>query len=297
MKLSRYACCIALAFMAICFSAQSQQRHDISHDFFHPTAQGSNIDWCLYWGENNCGKRAADQFCSMNGFAYAVDFDIRYMKPTLLLGDNRRCDDGSCQGFTRIRCEGHPSAPPPVAERPRDREDAHSAFFPVPLIGRTRVDRCLHWGTQCGKPAADQFCQQQGFFGAADFSSVLARPTLIQGENQVCDRSDCTALENVHCVGGGREAPRRDWDRNGPPPERDSRTFPSPTVQGYAVDRCLYMGRECDQPAADQFCSMQGFRRAINFAITPLSPTLVLSENKVCKFSCHAFSQITCSNR
>jgi len=307
MKFLRLACSIALVFSAIALTAQSPYPRDPAPQYPQDSASGrdgffsvpmigrNRVDRCLHWGMQ-CDQPAADQFCRQQGFARAASFNTRLARPTLVMGENEICNRADCAALENVRCVRDDLRPsnnyPPHDNYDRSR-DGRDGFFAMPMIDRTRVDWCLHWGVECGRPAADNFCQQQGFRRAEDFSYRPARPTLVMGDRQVCNRADCQALENVRC-GSDREPPRRDLDRPAPP--GGARTFQSPTVRGQALDRCLYRGRECDQPAADQFCSMQGFRRAVDFAITPFSPTLVLGENSVCRVGCHAFSQITCSN-
>ena len=70
----------------------------------HP--QGLRLDWCKTWG-SNCGKPAADQFCSIKGYktsiGHAIDPRIGL---TRILQDNRMvCWGQPCDSFKYIICE------------------------------------------------------------------------------------------------------------------------------------------------------------------------------------------------
>lgn len=298
MKLFFYLCLMIAALTAVCSRAQAPFGREAAQDFFRPSYQGQNVDWCLNWGSRGCGQPAADAFCQMNGFAHAISFDGRLMRPTALLGENRTCDSGFCKGFTRISCAGRMDSDRRNNQhddgRDMRREERHDGFFAMPQIDHTRVDWCLHWGSGCGRPAADRFCQQMGFSAASDFVQRPARPTLVLGDGRMCDQNTCTALEAVQCV-GAQQPEHHGWDRPQGPPNTD-RVFDWPQVHGIAVDRCLYNGHECDQPAADKFCSLQGYRRAVDFMTKSHAPTLILNEDRTCNDGCKAFAQIVCSN-
>ena len=63
------------------------------------------------------------------------------------------------------------------------------------------VDGCLHWGTECGKPAADQYCRMSGYAaGAATFSSALMYPTWVLGDNRPCNATYCTGFTAIQCA-------------------------------------------------------------------------------------------------
>ena len=40
--------------------------------------------------------------------------------------------------------------------------------FREPKIDGTRVDWCLSWGTDCGQPAANEFCRRPGLQESAE---------------------------------------------------------------------------------------------------------------------------------
>jgi hypothetical protein len=72
--------------------------------------------------------------------------------------------------------------------------------FPAPTINGAGVDVCLHWGTSCGAPAADEFCRRKGF--TASVSNAVqndAPPTLILGDNAVCKDPGCDRFSAISC--------------------------------------------------------------------------------------------------
>ncbi|MCH7794951.1 MAG: hypothetical protein IH900_07420 [Proteobacteria bacterium] len=80
-----------------------------------------------------------------------------------------------------------------------------------------------------------------------------------------------------------------------------SRTFQYPVHDIYRLNYCLNRDKDCGEPAAQAWCTTQGFRRASGFKIDEnigaLFPTVVLGEDRVCaKFVCDGFREITCAN-
>ena len=76
-------------------------------------------------------------------------------------------------------------------------------LFAPPKSGNYRVDICLHWGAECGQAAADEFCKSQNFASAAAFdydNDVGAQsPTLVLGDNKVCNTAACDAFKSIRC--------------------------------------------------------------------------------------------------
>lgn len=62
------------------------------------------------------------------------------------------------------------------------------------------VDDCREFANDCGKPAADFFCQQQGFDSATNFHVTHTHRTVILGTGQICDEPNwCDMLDTVTC--------------------------------------------------------------------------------------------------
>jgi len=83
---------------------------------------------------------------------------------------------------------------------------ARGQQFYEPSVGGNRVDRCLHWGDQCGGPAATAFCQRMGYDRATAWiiaPNVSARtPTLVLGDGVLCTQPGCDGFETVTCARG-----------------------------------------------------------------------------------------------
>lgn len=71
-----------------------------------------------------------------------------------------------------------------------------------------QVDWCLHWGSECGKPAADEYCRRTGHAGGAlSFHTAPMRPTVVMGDNRICDQPICNGFTDVTCADGGSTTP------------------------------------------------------------------------------------------
>ncbi|HEY9141594.1 MAG TPA: hypothetical protein VIN93_11915 [Bryobacteraceae bacterium] len=248
------------------FTARAQGVERNSEDkrrFENPRVNGQVVDRCLN-SAANCEQPAADNFCRLNGYAGAVYFRLEYTRPTLVVGDNKVCNDKTCQGFTAIAC-------------------ANERQFDEPRINGRAVDRCLNYGQNCERPAADTFCRLNGYARAASFRIADLRPTIVVGDNKVCDEDYCQGFTTITCEGRGERA------------DRSARRFVDPRINGKMVDRCLNWGENCEQPAADNFCRQKGFSAAASFDFANMRPTLVAGDNKVCDEDyCQGFTTITC---
>ena len=54
------------------------------------------------------------------------------------------------------------------------------------------------------------------------------------------------------------------------------RVFVDPKVNGRHIDNCLTWGAQCQKPAADHFCRLNGFSEAASFGLVNRRPTLVM---------------------
>jgi hypothetical protein len=67
-----------------------------------------------------------------------------------------------------------------------------------------RLDWCREWGTNCGQPAADAFCQSLGFPRARSFQPAedVGRfaSTRVIGTGQVCSESFCDGFSMIQCA-------------------------------------------------------------------------------------------------
>lgn len=72
-----------------------------------------------------------------------------------------------------------------------------------PLVDGMPLDFCLHWGRDCGEPAADAWCRAQGYAGASTYEVRPASPpTRVFASGQICDMVFCDRIISVTCIGG-----------------------------------------------------------------------------------------------
>ena len=153
-----------------------------------------------------------------------------------------------------------------------------------PMYRDHRLDWCLTWGANCGKPAADTFCNRKRFNSARVFRAEVpsGQTTRLVGTNQVCNGSFCTPFAYVTCQD----------------PIPSHRVFANPVWRGQRLDVCREWGANCGKPAADAFCKAEGFSDALHAEADPqpgFSTTRVISSGQVCSGSfCTGFQQIIC---
>ena len=182
--------------------------------------------------------------------------------------------------------------------------------FAKPKAGPFLIDWCLQWGSLCGKPAADKFCQTKGYVQSNDFVEAVdigaATPTIVQGTGQVCNAPTCDGFTYVTC-----EKP--DAPPPGPPPlpppgggggsGADEKTYYKPKIGSYRLNYCETKGSGCGQDAADAFCDAKGYDDASDFdqssPIPPgAKPSRFIGNGKICKGpGCYAFNSVTCERQ
>ena len=155
--------------------------------FNQPRWFDDRLDWCLTWA-TNCGKPAADNFCKRRRFSGASNFAADPgVGHTRVSSTNQVCKGSFCTGFKFITCTG---AIP------------HNQVFANPVWKGHRLDVCLTWATNCGKPAADAFCRNKGFaesiHSVADPEAGRSKTRLI-GTDQICDKNFCVGFQMITC--------------------------------------------------------------------------------------------------
>ena len=154
-----------------------------------------------------------------------------------------------------------------------------------------RIDWCLNGGTQCGQPAADNYCKRHLWTGARDFAADpnigSSQPTIISASNEVCNQSFCTGFKYITCYGRIKY----------------NRIFTPPAWQGHRLDVCLHGDSECGKPAADAFCRQQEFQEfdeSFYYLVDPVRSdldTITIGDGKVYdknKYLLYAFYMIIC---
>ncbi len=121
-------------------------------------------------------------------------------------------------------------------------ESGNSRTYPDPMINGHYVDNCLNWGSNCQKPAADYFCRKNGFSGAISFELANRRPTLVMGDNKVCNEGFCVGFSRIVCGGAMAGTPA---DNSGSDDQRISgryQTWQSYNFQGHYIRHRNYLG-------------------------------------------------------
>ena len=76
--------------------------------------------------------------------------------------------------------------------------------------------------------------------------------------------------------------------------EAGVRNYFAPQFEGTSVDACLTTG-ECGKPAADSFCKLQGYDKAMIFEREPSAMTRRIDSGQTCSATaCTAFRQVKC---
>lgn len=64
------------------------------------------VDYC-WRHQQQCGFRAADLYCKMQGYKTAAGFvKLENVGQSISIGDRKICDVGKCDGFSSITCTG-----------------------------------------------------------------------------------------------------------------------------------------------------------------------------------------------
>ena len=95
-----------------------------------------------------------------------------------------------------------PSQKPPQQPSGPERE---ARVFTNPTEGGVRLDWCLTWAKDCGKPAADAWCRGQGYEESVSFLQdenigQQGQRTLTYSDNKLCDQPHCDGFRVIECV-------------------------------------------------------------------------------------------------
>lgn len=85
--------------------------------------------------------------------------------------------------------------PPPITSPAPWRQTLHNPRWSNGIA----VDWCLTWASNCGWPAAHNYCRWRGYSQAAGYTVVRTGYTYVAGANQVCRAPYCTAFSSVTC--------------------------------------------------------------------------------------------------
>lgn len=162
---------------------------------------------------------------------------------------------------------------------------ANAATFAYPKWNGYALDWCKNFEGQCGKPAADLWCQKKGFPQAVAFTKLyrVSFQTMTVGNNAVCDpRSHhCDSFQSITCQ------------------DLPVVTIVQPRYNGYRLDWCQTFGTNCGAPAADLYCRKLGYAGLHSFAFQgPITQqTMTVGNNAVCDprfHRCDSFGWVRC---
>ena len=155
--------------------------------------------------------------------------------------------------------------------------------FERPMKGNHRVDFCLHFARDCGQPAADEFCYQQGFHaGAASWSVEREQITssITLGDSAVCEPTvhNCDAFSRIDCHGS---------------------RFVNPLhSSGLPLDLCYEFESRCGADAAHAFCRQNRYSRALGWRVQrSVDRSQTIGSNAICdsrSHNCDSFASIDC---
>lgn len=149
-----------------------------------------------------------------------------------------------------------------------------------------RLDWCLTWATDCGRPAALEFCNRRRFREVVDFQPERVEQTIVVGSDRVCQRGQhCTGFAYITCR---ERIPSSEHFHNPKWPLKD-------TVR---LDSCREWAANCGKPAADEFCRRLGFATSFHSQVdrkTGYSDTRIISSRRICTGrGCRGYQQISC---
>jgi hypothetical protein len=179
------------AFMALMCVGTAGMASAETKVFSEPQYKNLALDWCKSWS-TDCGKPAADAWCVKQGWESAAGFsrwdDLG--EPTRIISNNQICDQPDCDSFTKITCQKADAY---------DDED-QPVKYTKPMAGKRRLDWCLDWATNCGKPAADFYCKKQGHSTAVDFKiDENIWKTRLLKSGQKCTAPHCDGFKYIEC--------------------------------------------------------------------------------------------------
>jgi hypothetical protein len=128
-----------------------------------PKYQGQAVHHCLA-DEINCGKPAADAFCKLEGYRYALNFRIQHdpeqISTSIVIDSGKLLRAPEARPFQMVKC-WRPNQMPSAVQ------------FKVENIASPIL---CDLGEDCRKSAADQWCERKGYsLGASSYETLPDR--------------------------------------------------------------------------------------------------------------------------
>ena len=162
--------------------------------------------------------------------------------------------------------------------------NSFAASFTHPKWNGYALDWCKTFENNCGKPAADLFCQKKGYPHSVSFVKLnsVKYQTMTIGQNAICNPNvhRCDSFQSITC-------------------QETIKTFNSPNYNGYRLDWCKQFEVDCGAPAALANCNKMGYAHMVGYQKQgPLNvSTMIIGSNAICNpkyHRCDGFSYINC---
>jgi hypothetical protein len=124
--------------------------------------------------------------------------------------------DQTCKAWTYVRpgvqgdsarCWLKTAAPDPTADdcctsgKIADAGGGTETTIPNPMVGDLPLDVCRIFENECGNPAADAYCQQNGYSRSSSNTTETVERTRVIGDGRVCEPPHpCGRIATVTCV-------------------------------------------------------------------------------------------------
>ncbi len=153
-----------------------------------------------------------------------------------------------------------------------------------PKVNGIALDWCKTWGINCGKPAADYYCQYKGFKEAVSFEKDEdIGYTKILKTGKICNANFCDSFKFIICK---RHEKFPKYKR-----------FIKPKYDGVALDWCYTWGSSCGSKVATEYCKFRGYNKGfLRFEKEEdVGYTKIMRTGQICNNrGCDSFKYIDC---